>query len=394
MDMGTEGRISPAFGLAIAFAALLGCVGCEGLAGPKYGKTVWLAELDSGGSVFTSTDISSAPAIGPDGTIYVGATKSSWWPFPMMYGEDGFAVALSPDGRRKWRYNMSSGVSAVAVADDGTVYATAGRELHALKSNGTIRWTFAVDTGTLYAPAVGADGVIYAAVEDSGLYALNQNGTPLWHRQLAEYPLGSPVIRQDARVSVPCHGKVVTLDKDGSTCWEFSTSRWSARIIAVGSSSRLYVADNDSLLYALDQHGNEEWRTRLSGLVSAGVVDENDNCVFGLAEDDTVLCVSPQGAILWKAVIEWPSRSAPPIGTDSAIYATCMNHAHCFGPDGQERWHAKLADYAGTPILRPDGVLLVPDGSQLRALTTASSGLAVTPWPSSRHDIRNTGRSD
>lgn len=378
----------------MTFAALLGCAGCEGLFGPRYGKTIWVAEVDSSGSVLFSTKISSGPAIGPDGTIYVGAARTGWWPFPPMSGTDGFVLAFTPNGTRKWRYSTSDGVGAVAVAEDGTIYAAAGRELHALSPDGANRWMFAVDSCAIYAPALGADGAIYTAIGDSGLYALNPDGTPRWHRQLSAAPLGPPVIRQDGCISVPCYGKVVTLDQDGVTRWEFSTSRWSARITAVGSSCRLYVADNDSLLYAIDRHGREEWRIGLSDLAGAGVVDQNDNCVFGLAEDDTVLCVSQQGAILWKAVIEWPSRSAPPIGTDSAFYVACMNHVYCFGPGGQKRWNTKLADYARTSVIRPDGMLLVPDGSQLRALTTASSGLAATPWPSSRHDIRNTGRSD
>ncbi len=394
MDIRAEGRILPTFALAVAFTTLLSCIGCEWLGGPKYGKTVWLAELDSSSSVFTSTDISSAPAIGSDGTIYIGTTRGWWWPFPMMAGEDGFVVALTPDGGAKWRYSTSDGVSAVAVADDGTIYAAAGKELHALNTDGTNRWTFAVDTHAIHAPALGADGAMYVTLNDSGIYALNPDGTVRWSRQLSANALGPPVIRQDGRISVPCYGKITTLDRDGATCWEFSTSRWASRITAVGSSCRLYVADNDSLLYAIDRDGNEEWRIGLSDLAAAGVVDWNDNCVFGLAEDDTVLCVSQQGAILWKAVIEWPSRAAPSIGNDSAFYVACMNHVHCFGPDGQQRWNARLADYARTSIIRPDGTLLVPDGSQLRALTTASSGLAITPWPSSRHDIRNTGRSD
>ncbi len=394
MDIGTRSHIPPTLALAGAFVALLGCIGCKGLSGPKYGETVWLSEVGSDGSAFTGTEISTAPAIGPDGTIYVGATTSWWWPFPMMAGENGVVVALSPDGCQKWRYKTSNGVSAVAVAEDGTVYAAAGRGLHTISPGGESLWTFAVDSGVVYAPALGADGVIYVAVKDSALYALNPNGTLHWRSQLSSTALGPPVIRQDGCISVPCNGKIVTLNQAGVTCWEFSTSRWSARITAVGSSCRLYVADNDSLLYALDRYGKEEWRVGLSDLAGAGVVDQDNDCVFGLAEDDTVLCVSPSGAILWKAVIEWPSRSAPSIGTDSAFYVACMNHAHCLGPDGHERWNAKLQDYARTSIIRPDGVLLVPDGSRLRALTTASIGLAVTPWPSSRHDIRNTGRSD
>ncbi len=393
---GTRARALPRFAVAAVSAALCVLLGvsCRGLFGPRYGKTVWVAAADSGADFLTSTAISSSPALGPDGTIYIGATTSWWWPFPPMAGEDGFVLALTANGVRKWRAGTSSGVGALAVAEDGTIYAVAGKELRAISPGGESLWTFAVDSGTIYPPALGADGAIYVAAEDSGLYTLNPDGTVRCRRQLGALSLGAPVIHDGGLVSVPCYGKIVTVDQTGALQWVYATSRWSTRIIAVGGSGRLYVADNDSVLYALGPHGNEEWHLGLSDLASPGVVDQSGNCVFGLAEDDTVICVSPQGVVLWKAVTEWPVRRASAAGTDSAFYLGCMEHARCLGPGGRERWNARLQDATGTPAIRPDGLLLIPDGGALRALTTACDGPAASPWPSSRHDIRNTGRSD
>ena len=58
----------------------------------------------TGGHVFSS------PAIGSDGTIYVG----SW---------DNNLYAINPDGSRKWNFKTGDGVSSSpAIGSDGTIY--------------------------------------------------------------------------------------------------------------------------------------------------------------------------------------------------------------------------------------------------------------------------------
>jgi len=58
----------------------------------------------------TGDDVSSSPAIAPDGTVYFGS-------------EDGYLYALYPDGTLKRRYYYIGLVrSSPAIAEDGTVY--------------------------------------------------------------------------------------------------------------------------------------------------------------------------------------------------------------------------------------------------------------------------------
>jgi len=54
--------------------------------------------------------VGSSPAIGADGTIYVG----SW---------DGKLYAVNPDGTEKWVFTTLNQIqSSPAIADDGTIY--------------------------------------------------------------------------------------------------------------------------------------------------------------------------------------------------------------------------------------------------------------------------------
>src|SRR3569623_2242415 len=66
------------------------------------GTKLW--EFSTGGA------ISSSPAIGSDGTIYIGSN-------------DGFLYALREDGSKKWSFRTGNwGYSSPAIGQDGTVY--------------------------------------------------------------------------------------------------------------------------------------------------------------------------------------------------------------------------------------------------------------------------------
>ena len=72
----------------------------------------------------------SSPAIGSDGTIYVGAN-------------DNYLYAINPDGSRKWRFKTGDFVtSSPAIGSDGTIYVGSGDNyLYAINSDGSIPFT-------------------------------------------------------------------------------------------------------------------------------------------------------------------------------------------------------------------------------------------------------------
>jgi outer membrane protein assembly factor BamB len=102
----------------------------------------------------------TSPAIGPDGTIYVGHA-------------DGL-FALNPQtGKVKWGVGMAAVVSSPAVGADGTVYVgSADGALRAIAPDGKEQWR--VNTGGQLnsSPAIGADGTVYVMSDDGSLYAV------------------------------------------------------------------------------------------------------------------------------------------------------------------------------------------------------------------------------
>lgn len=111
-------------------------------------------------------ELKSAPALGADGTLYIGASKSK---------KSSHFYALDPaDGSIKWahehfdkgKYNNNQAV----IGDDGTVYVGFGRMLYAFEGDGdgfggsVVKWSLFVPGKFDAGPIIGAPGVIYVGV--------------------------------------------------------------------------------------------------------------------------------------------------------------------------------------------------------------------------------------
>ena len=114
----------------------------------------------------TKSIILSGPALGPDGSIYVGS-------------HDHFIYALSQDGRLKWKFETGYAVVSAPIVDaKGTIYVfSADGFLYALNPDGSLNWK--LDFGGEYgfsSPALGANGVLYICADK--LYAIGDKSRP------------------------------------------------------------------------------------------------------------------------------------------------------------------------------------------------------------------------
>ncbi len=147
---------------------------------------------------------SSSPTIGADGTIYVGAAEYD----PITQSGVDYLYALTDNGisvTQKWAFTTGGPVdSSPAIGPDGTIYvgdyefnSTTGlntSQLYALTDNGTSvteKWTFAT-AGSVNPPAIGFEGTVYVGTQvrqfsndtwyqlPSPLYAIKPDGTLRW----------------------------------------------------------------------------------------------------------------------------------------------------------------------------------------------------------------------
>ncbi len=119
--------------------------------------------------IFSSDVGNSAPAIGPDGTVYVGSVDG-------LYAFDGGTGAIQTGFPYKPSQDNGANAdvdSAVAIGSDGTLFfGTAGGTFYAVKPDGTERFHYTTGGRISSSPAIGPDGTVFFVSDDGYLYAI------------------------------------------------------------------------------------------------------------------------------------------------------------------------------------------------------------------------------
>ena len=131
------------------------------------GKLIW--EFETGG------DVDSSPAIGSDGTVYVGSDDNK------LYAING------KTGIKLWEFETGSYVlSSPAIGSDGTVYVGSwDKKLYAINGKTGVKlWEFETGHVVHSSPAIGSDGTVYVGSgsffdKDKKLYAIRTDSKGL-----------------------------------------------------------------------------------------------------------------------------------------------------------------------------------------------------------------------
>jgi outer membrane protein assembly factor BamB len=112
--------------------------------------------------------VNVAPAIGHDGTVYVGSVT------------DNNLYALMPDGSLKWKFETKESIWSSPVIDPNeTIYfGSDDNNLYALKADGYLKWSFSTEGKVRSSPTIDKDGNIYFGSMDYNFYALGDPPNP------------------------------------------------------------------------------------------------------------------------------------------------------------------------------------------------------------------------
>jgi len=165
--------------------------------------------------------VDSSPAIGLDGTIYVGTDPygaAGQTPVPV----DTVFFAINPDGSLKWKFLMGDGAeSSPAIGPDGTIYVGSYDScLYAIEDSGSfgsLKWKFRTGGWVDGSPTVDGCGTIYFGSRDSILYALNPDGSLRWSFPTNGEIESSPTIDGHGILYIATFaGELYALGSDGS----------------------------------------------------------------------------------------------------------------------------------------------------------------------------------
>jgi len=84
----------------------------------------------------------------------------------------------------------------------------------------------------------------------AALYAISPAGSQLWAQTTGEKFLGAPAIGADGTIYAVAGSQVLAFLPDGSPLWSYSTGARLQAALAIGGDGTLYAASTDHRLYA------------------------------------------------------------------------------------------------------------------------------------------------
>ena len=328
--------------------------------------------------------VDSSPAIGSDGTIYVGS-------------HDYKLYAINPNGTKKWDYETELYiVSSPAIGIDGTIYVGShDHKLYAINPNGTKKWDYETEGYVYSSPAIGSDGTIYAGSFDNKLYAINPNGTKKWDYETGDNIQSNPAIGSDGTIYVGSwDNKLYAINPDGTKKWDYETGDNIQSNPAIGSDGTIYIGSNDYKLWAINPNGTKNWDYETGGNFYSGPAIGADGTIYIGSNDDNLYAINPNGTKKWHYETGGNIHPSPAIGSDGTIYVGSHDHKlYAINPNGTKKWEYTTLDIVrSSPAIGLDGTIYVGsrDG-KLYAINGNSGGLADTPWPMFHQNVRHTG---
>jgi outer membrane protein assembly factor BamB/subtilisin family serine protease len=345
----------------------------------------------------TGDAVTCSPAVGPDGTVYVGSN-------------DDTLYAFGPAGGVKWSSTGKSmfDTSSPAIGPDGTIYAgNFDGSVYAFNPNGSSKWTYAVPgaqggttsgTSITSSPALASDGTIYVHATDGNLYAITSSGSLKWTAAIAGASYAAPTIAPDGTVYVGTDGGMFyALNPDGSQKWAFTAPVSGESIYtaaAIDAAGNVYIATLSGNVYSLNPAGTLRWTYSVGNAVTSAPVLANGAVYFGGYDGNLYALTASGGALQWKFALGGQVRaSAPAVDANGTIYIGSYDHnVYAVSQAGALVRTYSTDDYIrSSPVISGTMMYFGSDDHKVYAFNLGV-GSASSDWPMYQFNAERPGR--
>ena len=358
-----------------------------------------LSIADSQWQALTGDAVTCSPAVGTDGTIYVG-------------GNDNKFYAISTNGAIKWSYTAGQmfDTSSAVVGPDGTIYAgcTDGNVYAFNPVDGSLRWTYAVptpsntslDNGLDSSPALAPNGTLYIHADDGNLYALNSSGGSVkWKFPVSGFSYAAPTIASDGTVYIGTDGgQLYAITPSGAQKWVFNTPVAGEPIYtaaAIDAQGNLYFGTLSGNFYSVDSSGTMLWAYSVGDGITSAPALANGQVYFGAYDDNLYALTAATGTLAWKYNLGTQVRaSAPAVDANGVIYIGCYDHnVYAVSPIG-----SLAGIYASDDVIRSSPVIagtMMYFGSEDHKVYAFNigAGPGSSDWPMYQYNSQRIGTS-
>jgi outer membrane protein assembly factor BamB len=200
------------------------------------GRIEWAREIPSPHREFS-------PVVARNGTVYAAG-------YDFTHRKEPFSVlyAFGPDGSLKWTFATEYFLAPPALDEEGTIYFTGPRGLHAVDADGKLKWLFdGQGWWSRSTPAVSSDHVVYFGL-DRWLFAVGPDGKFKWRFETNRDVASSPAIDAEGNIWFgSCDRRLYCVDRHGTLVGNWPTQGLACATPIIDRSGIIYLRDGRSL---------------------------------------------------------------------------------------------------------------------------------------------------